>query len=412
MDLFEEELKKYMDLRESDDRLESMSEYLREGILMCYETMSEEERKNFDIAVDVVNHYLITVAGKRGLDISEEESYDIDKVLDDTIDVYEGFEDFDVSFYKDSEALYRYFAPLFADATADEAESYLANLKVMSNGFRWFIEKHVAKLVSSLFYLCQEATEDVQMNVESEADFVSDEDFWSEFPDFEPIDPQYLEVYSETRSSSSSYELTDEDIIVFLRCINILSKLNTCLVNSSECYKYFCGTVKDKKLLEFFSNESFMHAFNVIMEHDMSKNTFYFHGTHSLEDAYSISRQGLGMMRERLDATAYPELSLEELILYQRGSSYEIPIGRDAVVIIDQPREGESIVEKKPSDYAINFGASGLQWAGEAEFLIRPEHIVGFVDKVNKKVVFNPEYYDYDRFRGQDVLGKEDSPEK
>ena len=43
-----------------------------------------------------------------------------------------------------------------------------------------------------------------------------------------------------------------------------------------------------------------------------------------------------------------------------------------------------------------NLSPSGLQGLdGKSNYIVKPENIVGYVDKLNKKVVFNPKYRNY-----------------
>ena len=139
---------------------------------------------------------------------------------------------------------------------------------------------------------------------------------------------------------------------------------------------------------------------DTIMNHDKSTNSYYYHGTQSLDAAESIIRTGLAMSRDDLSSTAIRELNKDEVILYERGLTGEI--GRDAIVIIDVPLDElgkEKNIIQNNNDASINFLPSGLQGLnGKPNYIISPEFIVGYIDKQNKKVIFNPEYYDYARF--------------
>ena len=130
------------------------------------------------------------------------------------------------------------------------------------------------------------------------------------------------------------------------------------------------------------------------MEHDTKTHRYRFHGTTCLDDAKSICEHGLGVMRRDLDSTTYTELTMEQVIVHERGFGGEI--GRDAYIIIDEPR-GEKILE--PYDGNLKIVGSGLQGLEvEARNIVRSKYIVGYVDKLNRDIIFNPEYYDYERF--------------
>ena len=102
-----------------------------------------------------------------------------------------------------------------------------------------------------------------------------------------------------------------------------------------------------KKLEDFYSNEEFSSMFDLIMNHDKNKSTYYFHGTQCLEDAESIIDTGLGMMKSSLSSTTYKEFTKDDVIMYERGFGGEI--GRDAIVIIDYPTDGTNIVKEADS---------------------------------------------------------------
>ena len=137
------------------------------------------------------------------------------------------------------------------------------------------------------------------------------------------------------------------------------------------------------------------------MAHDTKKHTYHFHGTQDLESAKSIMQEGLGMMRESLSTTSYTEFTMDEVILYSRGLGGEI--GRDAIIIIDEPitedGKAKEIVEPLQSDKKIHFSPSGLQGLnGKPEYIVNPQYIVGYVDKRNKAIIYNPRYYAYSKF--------------
>lgn len=140
------------------------------------------------------------------------------------------------------------------------------------------------------------------------------------------------------------------------------------------------------------------------MEHDKERHTYHFHGTQDLESAKTIMSEGLGMMKEKLSTTSYSEFTMDQVILYSRGFGGEI--GKDAIIIIDEPTEEDGkkkkIVEPLSKDQKIHFLPSGLQGLnGKPKYVVNPQYIVGYVDKRNKEIIYNPRYYEYDRFNSQ-----------
>lgn len=74
-------------------------------------------------------------------------------------------------------------------------------------------------------------------------------------------------------------------------------------------------------------------------------------------------------------------------------------IGTESVVIIDQPViDGKKVdIVENISGQGYEFAASGLQGInGQPNYRINPKYIVGYVDKLNNKVIANPLYYNYE----------------
>ena len=103
-------------------------------------------------------------------------------------------------------------------------------------------------------------------------------------------------------------------------------------------------------------------------------------------------------INDDLSSTAYKEFTKDEVILYSRGFGGEI--GRDAIVIIDVPLNNNiNVIEKCSENKQSHFNPSGLQGLnGKVSYVINPQNIVGYVDKLNKKIVFNPKYRKYEKY--------------
>ena len=74
-------------------------------------------------------------------------------------------------------------------------------------------------------------------------------------------------------------------------------------------------------------------------------------------------------------------------------------IGTESVVIVDQPviDDREVDIVENISGQGYEFAPSGLQGiSGQPNYRINPKYIVGYVDKLNNKVVANPLYYNYE----------------
>ena len=176
--------------------------------------------------------------------------------------------------------------------------------------------------------------------------------------------------------------LSCNDLMNFCYNSEEILQLRTKLINCSKTLDQF---LKEEKLENFKSDKEFYNALLEIMDHDKDEYTYLYHGTQSIEDAQSIVKTGLGMAVEDLDRTTYAEFTPEALLLYSRGMASEI--GADAVVIIKQPKNVNIV--QPIGDTKINFLQSGLGGFGNGpQYIIKPEHIVGFVNKRDHKIEY------------------------
>lgn len=155
----------------------------------------------------------------------------------------------------------------------------------------------------------------------------------------------------------------------------------------------------DISLSEFNKNGEFMIDLSNIMSHG-NDVAYCYHGVQHLDDAKNILDIGLLMNSNDIETTAYYEMKQEDLLLYQRG--FDGAIGKDGVVIIEVPKirdkngmpTTKNIVEPIKDNENYSYAQSGLSGInGGPNYIIRPEHIVGYVDKANKKIVKNPKYW-------------------
>ena len=159
------------------------------------------------------------------------------------------------------------------------------------------------------------------------------------------------------------------------------------------------------------SNPQFMRKLDIIMRHDHKTHEYYYHGT-ALENAESIIGNGLYLRDDKiLSVTAvreFDEMGLyaqrdiatedqlfewekECIIEYSRNGG----IGEKCVVIIDKPREEDSIIEKVAEEDAPDIDS---EWVtSKPKGVVEPKWIVGYVDKVSGSIVANPLYYDYEK---------------
>lgn len=395
----------------------SASDRIERRILDSYSSNSDAVK----ITYGYIKRILLEVAKKRNLVIQDDLAFDIDELLKQIIEVPPELEDFDVLSYKDYTNLEKYLKEKTKGKTSSELEEF----RLYFNGFgeiHDFMSDYIPEILNKIDVLDDEADEVVEKWTDLDEEMLKGED-WDE-SDWEALekemeskkennevvfldDEEFVEdedfVYIEGIKMKKLPKVTDEELISFIKYINTYPEIIKCKTNANEAEGFLSKLSSKTKLQEFYSNPKFLQDFKKIMEHDLKSHTYYFHGTQDLESADMIMKEGLGMMRESLSTTAYPEFSMDNVILYSRGFMGEI--GSSAIVIIDEPckdNRKEKIVKPLEKEEKIHFLPSGLQGlTGEPHYIVDTKYIVGYVDKENKAIIFNPRYYDYNRFQTQ-----------
>ena len=393
------------------------SSHVEKGLLEFY---------NFDgyhpleVTTNYVKKILLKISKEENINIDENESFDNEELLSELVKVYEGtFAGFDHSNYNDFQKFKLYFDSLIENKSSDYIEHIIKSFETAHSGIRGYFSDNLYDILSFVsefnddllpvnnnsneqnFSLPQrqvetsETIENIDFNNSEEDDF--------SFPQFGEWgwvnDGTYDGIKKEDLPEVQNERviITEDKMKNYMKFVNSVLYLHKCHILGIKIVNYLSELFNQKKLDEFYSNSGFIKDYDQIMSHDENKNVYYFHGTQTLEDAKSILDQGLGMTQNILSSTAYREFTKDELILYSRG--FEDKTGKDAIVILDAPivdgRE-KSIVEKNDFQTEITFNPSGLHGlTGKPNYIVRPENIVGYVDKLNKKVVFNPKYRNY-----------------
>jgi len=142
--------------------------------------------------------------------------------------------------------------------------------------------------------------------------------------------------------------------------------------------KYIESTLKEYKADKPFYNELLN-----IMDHDKKEFQYRYHGTRYLLGIDNIVKKGLIMLSDNLNKTSKTEFTPEQLLLYTYGNKFD-PRGDEGVVIIKIPKDTiydndfSTIVKKRKSS--------------NTSYIIPKEYIVGYVDKLNHKVVYGEGY--------------------
>ncbi len=307
--------------------------------------------------------------------------------------------DFEFSFLCDKKKLSEYINKLIYGKTHDELEYIINCFDSIGRYFNYqmfsakvFIEDNLYNLLFSTLALENDDKQNQDNNF-----IISDFDEPDENP-FADV-PDIIIENDDKRFDEHSEEMLN----TFLSKINTILELQTI----SHNFSLEMSKIKElylKKIMDwFYSDQDFINMLTIILKHDTSKNAFYFHGAQFLDDAPSIMNLGLGMTQDSLDSTAQKELDINQVLLYRYG----LHIGKEAVVIIDVPLEKNgkeiNIVEKKDDNIIIPFVPSGNQGLeGKAEYIVDSKYIVGYIDKKNREVIFNPKYIHYDLFEDID----------
>lgn len=418
--------------------LDNPFEVVEEGLISSY-GRTDENTEFKDVIYEYTKRFLMEIAKKRNIKIDEKASFDIEDMLQEA-DLY-GIEDFDIQLYKDYDLLKQYIDEKVKDMNSDQLEDlYYAffGMGGIQSNFTNFMVNHVLKINYNMSELSEELDKDNSEEKEvngSEADVIEinndnktedaediewetfdfDDDFW---------DDGEMDDFGTNLKSDDNHliqGLSDEELVECIKFLNTWEQLKEYKRNGEKISSYLSELKKSKKLDEFFEDKEFMEEFEKIMSHDKKEHLYLFHGTQSLEDAESILKQGLGMMRDDLSTTSYQEFSMEDVILYSRGMGGVI--GKDAIVIIDNPinEDGtaQNIIERLDENADINFLPSGLQGLnGRPQYIVPTQYIVGFVNKRDKKIVFNPRYHAHDKSKGdfsilpKDLIGVSDVVEE
>ena len=435
MNLTEEEKKAFKDYNER---------YLTDPLGGIYEAFidsyynPEDYPKFKEAGYSFVKRLLIEVAKQRGIDIDEDASFSLDDIITFEragLDEEEQklLDDFDVNIFKNQKKLREYFTKKIEGMNAEDAKwFYDFTYSRLQDCFRDFMTGYVPVVANRIYELDAELlgkeSEEILPDDDSGWDLedVTEEwdDVWGEEPiitehpegdeeetEWEDIDwdAEWTKEAGEDLPQSSSEpkeKLTDEEIIQLLKYVNTYPLIAKAKANGMKIQDELFEEVNKRIIKSYYDVPGFKDAFTRMMEHDKKKHKYLFHGTQCLSDAYSVQKLGLGVGSDVIRYTTAEEFTMEELLLYVRG--FDRAIGREAVVIIDNPigEDGKPIDILEPiGDREIPFAPSGLNGLeGKPETIVDPKYIVGFVDKRNKQVIFNPLYYDYDRLNPDKTL--------
>ena len=349
-----------------------------------------------------IKFILLDIAEIRGLNVDENETFDMDTVLNKIVEVPSELKDFNPLYFKSEEKLNKYIDDKTKNMTLDELNKFLEFFSYggMCDSFRSYMVDYITGLMEKIDELHLESFGSIRL-VDIDEEGIGNPKSNGEHEEYITQDDIFLDTDNKENADLDGGKTSDKNLIKYIKYINSFPQIIKYQSNARKIESKLIDLSNQKKLNEFYSNKSFTKEFEKIMSHDTKQHIYYFHGTQDLESADLIMQEGLGMTQNFLSSTSEREFTKDDVILYSRGFMNEI--GRDAIVIIDQPRlkdgKPKTIVEPLQSDKKIHFVPSGLQGLdGEPRYIVDPQYIVGYVDKKNKTIIYNPRYYDYSRF--------------
>lgn len=404
MELNEYERQLWAVLSNGDDfEIDCLSDYLTNAY---FNISYEYQIKQLMLAVSYLKRLILKVLEKRGIKVNIDEKDDLETIVQTCLNEQELLVGLDISKILDEQTFGAVVDKITDSYDYEEFAQFTLEFYSFYGSFYRYLQNNIITLVSSYVDMYYEVSDpepddlvldtifgqegfDLDVNEVSDSEF--EDDIFDLSDSFE--EDNELFVFSSSTKEDKK-ELSEKELIELLKFLNTIFDAIKIKDSISNNYNLLFKKVNKKKVEMFFSDEVFFEKFKAIMEHDTKTHRYRFHGTTCLDDAKSICEHGLGVMRRDLDSTTYTELTMEQVIVHERGFGGEI--GRDAYIIIDEPR-GEKILE--PYDGNLKIVGSGLQGLEvEARNIVRSKYIVGYVDKLNRDIIFNPEYYDYERF--------------
>ena len=360
---------------------------------------NDEEVQNLYALIKFI---LLDIAEIRGLNVDENETFDMDTVLNKIVEVPSELKDFNPLYFKSEEKLNKYIDDKTKNMTLDELNKFLEFFSYggMCDSFRSYMVDYITGLMEKIDELHLESFGSSRL-VDIDEEGFGNPKSNGEHEEYITQDDIFLDTDNKENADLDGGKTSDKNLIKYIKYINSFPQIIKYQSNARKIESKLIDLSNQKKLNEFYSNKSFTKEFEKIMSHDTKQHIYHFHGTQDLESADLIMQEGLGMTQNSLSSTSEREFTKDDVILYSRGFMNEI--GRDAIVIIDQPRlkdgKPKTIVEPLQSDKKIHFVPSGLQGLdGEPRYIVDSQYIVGYVDKKNKTIIYNPRYYDYSRF--------------
>ena len=251
--------------------------YKTEDIIL--DTYFDPNSDRLKVLYDCIKRLIIEYLQKKNIEVDENVSFNLDDLLKEIIKINEDLPSFDLSLYDDPNKLNAYFRSITNNISFEDISHIKVIFDNMNDGFRAYFANYVPKfpvIVSSLLLELQEREPDPIFDnlefVSSSSDVFDSDDDW-DLSDFEFDEDEW-----ETSSTPKEEPLTPENLIDYLKFINVVFTLTRYRQNGIDASDMMFELIREKKLDYYYSDKDFMKLFDRIMEHDKSKHRFYFHG--------------------------------------------------------------------------------------------------------------------------------------
>ena len=196
---------------------------------------------------------------------------------------------------------------------------------------------------------------------------------------FNPFGSTKIELSEETKR----FYKNELEFFLLLPELSIISK--TTVKYKEKVHKIRNDLLVDSEIKKF---PEYINQLYDLVNHDQSNLTYYYHGADSLQNAEKIMNEGLFMQYGDINRTAKPELTIPEILDYSYG--YE-RVGKNAIVVIGAPKYKGIIKHNTNNNIEVAGTGQGMKGIDGfiPPYIIPSEYIVGYIDKINKKIIYN-----------------------
>ena len=322
-----------------------------------------------------LKEYIMKEASLRKIEVGRDTHFNAIKLLREIVNDVSIPEDFNPHYYGDKRLLFNYINAKTSDISLEKLQCLYSTFKEMDDAYLSFLQERIEKLK----ILLEEIPELEKDKRKKELAFDTpvsynwgDDLYWTEVPGAEDED---LIVKEEPKR-----QLSDKELIDTIKFINTINELVNYRSNSLDATYALVNKIKETKLKSYYKDPEFINEVSNIMDHDVINHIYYYFLVSSPEN---ILEDGLRMFNGNINYDTKCELSVNDALLYDKDVT---SLTKNSIAIVDLPK-GEN-------GYPMNIITKGEK-DEILDNVIDPKFIVGYIDKENKGVIYNKNYYDY-----------------